>query len=603
MADGTLTGAGPDARDRRRWIAMPFIALGVAMIIVDATIVNIAIPTIIRDLHTTATSAEWVNSIYSLVFAALLITLGRVGDMFGRRRLFMIGTIWFVLASLVAATASSSGVLIFGRFLQGVGGAMILPATLSTVNSLFRGQERAIAFAIWGSTIGGMAAVGPFLGGLLTTDLSWRWAFLINVPLGLAILVGLITVVPETSEPDTPREFDAPGQATLILGLSALVFGLIEGEHYGWWKATAPIGFLGWQQGAISPVPVAFAIAVVSIGAFILIERARIRAGRLVVVDLRLFSITSFTNGNAAALIVALGEFGILFVLPLYLQGALGLSALDTGAALIPLALGTLLAGGLTPVLAPRLGPRGVVQIGLVLEVLGIGVLGAVLGPHSSVWALIPFLTVYGIGVGFATAQLTGVVLTDVPVEASGQASGIQSTFRQVGSALGIAILGTILLTTLGHGVSSRLQSVPGLSARERAGITESVKSSGGSAIVELRARPGNAAVVQASSSALASSASAVAYTAAGFVLLGLLLTWKLPNPRGEPDDEQEHEPEPEPRAGSGGQGAAGGERRAGAGAAGGERRAGAGAAGGERRAGAGAAGGERGREPEPRAG
>ena len=188
MAPVNATAAEPEGKGghRRRWVAMPFIALGVAMIIVDATIVNVAIPTIIRELHTTASSAEWVNSIYSLVFASLLITLGRVGDMYGRRRLFMTGTIWFVVASLVAATASSSGMLIFGRFLQGIGGAMILPATLSTVNSLFRGRERAIAFAIWGSTIGGMAAVGPFLGGVLTTDLSWRWAFLINVPLGIS---------------------------------------------------------------------------------------------------------------------------------------------------------------------------------------------------------------------------------------------------------------------------------------------------------------------------------------------------------------------------------------------------------------------------------
>jgi MFS family permease len=191
--------AADSAQGRRRWLAMPFIALGVAMIIVDATIVNVAIPSIIRDLHTSVATAEWVNSIYSLVFAALLITLGRLGDMFGRRRLFRLGTIWFVLASVVAATAPSSGILIFGRFLQGIGGAMILPATLSTVNTLFQGSERAIAFAIWGSTIGGMAAIGPFLGGLLTTELSWRWAFLINIPLGAAILIGLIKLVPETS--------------------------------------------------------------------------------------------------------------------------------------------------------------------------------------------------------------------------------------------------------------------------------------------------------------------------------------------------------------------------------------------------------------------
>lgn len=512
---------------------MPFIALGVAMIIVDATIVNVAIPTIIRDLNTNAVTAEWVNSAYSLVFAALLITLGRLGDMVGRRRLFLIGTVWFVLASVVAATAQSSGVLILGRLLQGVGGAMILPATLSTVNTLFRGSERAIAFAIWGSTIGGMAAIGPFLGGLLTTEASWRWAFLINVPLGIAIMVGLLTLIPETSDPDTPRGFDVPGQISLILGLSALVFGLIEGQRYGWLRSSRRLELLSWPAGTISPVAVALAVAVVSLVAFVLIERSRLRAGKLVVVNLELFRIGSFSRGNVAALIVALGEFGLLFVLPLYLQGAQGLSAVQTGAALIPLALGTLLAGGLTPVLAPRLGPRGVVQLGLVLEAAGILTLGLVLGADTSVWLIMPWLAVYGIGVGFATAQLTGVILTDVPVSASGQGSGIQSTFRQVGSALGIAILGTVLITTLGHEAKTRLRAIPGLPPAQADTIARVVRESGGSAIVALRQRPDSERIVSASAEALAGAAETVAFTAAGFILFGLLVSVRLPNPRG----------------------------------------------------------------------
>jgi len=535
-----LAEAAEPGGDRRRWLAMPFIALGVAMIIVDATIVNVAVPTIIRELHVTATTAEWTNSIYSLVFASLLITLGRVGDMFGRRRLFLAGTVVFVAASLVAATAGSGGMLIFGRFLQGIGGAMILPATLSTVNSLFRGRERAIAFAIWGSTIGGMAAIGPFLGGLLTTDLSWRWAFLINVPIGIVIVIGLLLVVPETSEPDTPRGFDAPGQLTLIVGLAALVFGLIEGQNYGWWTSTKRLALLDWPAGTLSPIPVVFAISIASLVAFVWIERRRARAGKLVVVDFRLFSITSFRNGNFAALIVALGEFGLLFALPLYLQGALGLSALQTGAALVPLALGTLVAGGLTPIAAPRLGPRGVVQIGLGLEVIGIGGLGLVLGPTTSVWAIIPWLVLYGTGVGFATAQLTGLILTEVPVEQSGQGSGIQSTFRQVGSALGIAILGTILITTLGSGLRDRLRGVPDLSPARQAAITEAVRASGGSAIVELRAAPGSERIVTESAGALADAARNAALAAAAFVLIGLASTFRLPNPGGSAGDGSE---------------------------------------------------------------
>jgi Na+/melibiose symporter-like transporter len=250
-----------------------------------------------------------------------------------------------------------------------------------------------------------------------------------------------------------------------------------------------------------------------------------------------LFSIRSFRRGNVVALIVALGEFGLLFKLPLYVQGPLGLSALDAGAALVPLAGGTLLAGGTTPLLAPRLGPRGVVQLGLVLEVVGIGGLGLILGEQTSVWAIVPWLFVYGIGVGFATAQLTGVILTEVPVEASGQGSGIQSTFRQVGSALGIAILGTILITSLGSGVRDRPRSLPDVPAARRSALAQAVRTSGGSAIVGLRAQPGSERIVAASSRALAASAQAVAFTAAGFVLSGLLFTVGLPNRQGTKEE------------------------------------------------------------------
>jgi EmrB/QacA subfamily drug resistance transporter len=540
MMSTTASPSPVPSGDSRRWLAMPFIALGVAMIIVDATIVNVAVPTIIRELHVTTTTAEWTNSIYSLVFASLLITLGRVGDMVGRRRLFLVGTVWFVAASLVAASAQSGGMLIFGRLLQGVGGAMILPATLSTVNAMFRGRERAIAFAIWGSTIGGMAAIGPFLGGLLTTELSWRWAFLINVPIGIAVVLGVLLVIPETSDRDVRRGFDLPGQATLIIGLSTLVFGLIEGQTYGWWTATKRLALLGWPVGSISPVTVSFLVAAASLIGFVVIERARARHGKVVVVDLALFSIPSFRKGNIAALIVALGEFGILFVLPLFLQGALGLSALQTGAVLIPLAGGTLIAGGVTPQLAPRLGPRGVVQLGLALETLGLAGLGVVLDADVSVWVIIPWLVAYGIGVGFATAQLTGLILTEVPVAQSGQGSGIQSTFRQVGSALGIAILGTILVTTLGSRLRSELRHVPGLPASRQASTVELVRDSGGSAIVGLRQLPGSQPVVAASARALADAARIAAFTGAAFVLLGLGATLRLPNPRGEPEEGDE---------------------------------------------------------------
>ena len=184
-----------------RWKAMPFIALAVSLIIMDATVVNVALPVIVRDLSLSASDAEWINSIYSLVFAALLITVGRIGDLHGRKKLLMVGITVFGLASVLASFSGSGSSLIFARFLQGVGGAMVLPATLSTVNALFKGKERGIAFAIWGSTIGGMAAVGPVVGGWLTTVSSWHWAFLINIPIVVIVLLGALLFIPETKDP------------------------------------------------------------------------------------------------------------------------------------------------------------------------------------------------------------------------------------------------------------------------------------------------------------------------------------------------------------------------------------------------------------------
>jgi MFS family permease len=203
------------------------------MIIVDATIVNVALPSIIGEFGLDLSDAEWINSIYSLVFAALLITLGRVGDLRGRRRLFMVGLVVFVAASMLAGRAGGGGALIFARLLQGVGAAAILPSTLSTVNATFQGRERGIAFGVWGSVIGGMAAVGPLLGGWLTTEHSWRWAFYVNLPIGIVALVGAFAWVEETKEERRFPGFDIAGVALSGLGMAGLVFALIEGPRFG----------------------------------------------------------------------------------------------------------------------------------------------------------------------------------------------------------------------------------------------------------------------------------------------------------------------------------------------------------------------------------
>ncbi|HZM56019.1 MAG TPA: MFS transporter [Acidimicrobiales bacterium] len=528
-----------DATGMAKWLPMPFVALGVSMIIVDATIVNVAVPTIIREFHVSANTSEWFNSIYSLVFASLLITLGHTGDVWGRRKLFASGVVVFVAASLVAATAPTSGVLILGRFLQGIGGAMILPTTLSTVNAIYQGRDRAVAFAIWGSTIGGMAAVGPLLGGWLTTDFSWRWAFLINVPVGVVVLVGILLAVPETKDPHVRRGIDWTGNLLVIVGFASLVFGLIEGEHYGWWSQTESLslGSSTWPSGWPSPVPVAFAIAIVALSSFVLVEAHRATRSKVVLVNLELFKIRSFAAGNVAVTVVAFGEFGLLFVLPLFLQGVLGFSALDTGWLFLSLAIGSFVVGGATPQLAKRISPRGVARTGLVFEIIGIAGLGATLSATVSVWVMAAWLFVYGMGVGMATAQLTGVILVDVPVEESGQASGIQSTSRQVGSALGVAVLGAILLSTLASKTTSALRAVPGFSQAVSDQVVHIVRASGGAAIGSLGSLPDGTAVVAAASGAAVDAARAVAFAAAGFILLGLIATLLLPPTGKDPSD------------------------------------------------------------------
>ncbi|MBP1706025.1 MAG: drug resistance transporter, EmrB/QacA subfamily, partial [Chloroflexi bacterium] len=220
---------------RGRWLGLATLSLGVSMIIVDATIVNVAVPSIIRDLKLDSTTAEWINTTYALVFAALLVTLGRLGDVSGRRRMYLLGLLVFIGASVLAGAAQNGEQLIAARILQGVGGAMILPSTQSILNANFRGRDRAIAFGIWGSVIGGMAALGPLLGGWLTTYFSWRWAFFINIPVGLVAIAGTLAYIGESKDEDARPGFDLPGFLLITFGLGAFVFGLIEGRNYGWW--------------------------------------------------------------------------------------------------------------------------------------------------------------------------------------------------------------------------------------------------------------------------------------------------------------------------------------------------------------------------------
>ena len=520
-----------DATGLAKWLPMPFVALGVSMIIVDATIVNVAVPTIIRELHVSANTAEWFNSIYSLVFASLLITLGHTGDVWGRRRLFGTGVIVFVAASLVAATAPTGSILILGRFLQGIGGAMILPTTLSTVNAIYQGKDRAVAFAIWGSTIGGMAAIGPLLGGWLTTDYSWRWAFLINVPIGLLVLVGIAFAVPETRDPHVRRGIDWTGNLLVVVGFATLVFGLIEGEHYGWWGQTESLtlGSWSWPAGWPSPVPVAFAIAAVALITFYFVERSRARRSKVVLVNLELFGIRSFAAGNVAVTVVAFGEFGLLFVLPLFLQGVLGFSALDTGWLFLSLAIGSFVVGGATPQLAktdqptrrgpdrPRLRDHRHHRARCLVEHDGQRV------GHGRLAVRLR----HGCRHGYGPAD------RGHPRRRAGRGirSGLGHPVHLPPGRLSARRGHTRLDPPDRAGVEDDVGAckLPGVSHAVSAQVVHIVRSSGGAAISSLGSQPDGTAIMRAASGAAVDAARAVSFAAAGFIFLGLVATLLLP--------------------------------------------------------------------------
>ena len=525
---------------RTRWLALLALSLGISMVIVDATIVNVAVPSIVRALGLDGTGAEWIVSIYPLVLAALLIPLGRLGDVFGRRRLYVGGLVVFVVGSMLAGLAPTGGLLLAARALQGVGAAAIAPATQSILNTTFRGRDRAVAFGIYGSVIGGMAALGPLLGGWLTTNLSWHWAFFINLPIGIVALVGTLLWIRESREAEARAGFDLPGFLTLASGLVAVVFALIEGYHFGWWAPSQPftIGDWTWPLTNVSIIPFAFAGGFMLLGAFVVIELDRARSGRFILFDFSLWRDPSFRLGNLTATIVSLGEFGLLFTLPLFLQGVLGYSAFDTGLAFMALAVGAFVAAPLAGAFAQRFEPRRVVQIGMGLEVLGILGTTILLSPTLSGITLAVPLFVYGVGVGFATAQLANVVLSNVPPERSGLASGANSTMRQIGTALGSALLGTILLVGLNTGTQARLAALPGLPPIVETRLVQAIEGSAGQALIGLREDPDARLAVPAIEDAFVGAARTVGLVAAGFVGLGFVFSFLLPAVRREERNE-----------------------------------------------------------------
>lgn len=518
-------------RDGRRWLALGVLAAGLALIVLDGTIVGIALPAIIFDLQLGIAESIWVNALYSMIFAGLLLGAGWLSDRIGRRPQFLIGVAVFVAGSALAGVAGDATGLIAARAVQGVGGALIMPTTVSTINVLFRGRERAAAFGIWGAVLSGTAAIGPLLGGALTQYADWRWIFFVNLPVGLVIVALAARWLP-TDASSHETSVDVAGLLLSASGLGLLVFGLIEGSDLGWWtpQDAFALGPLTWPLAApVSVVPLALLLGVALTIGFVWLEASRLRQGRGVLLDLRLFAIPTFAWGNVAAAMVSVGEFALVFAMPLFLINVSNLDVMSAGWVLAAMAFGAFVSGASARRLSASMGPANVVVLGLVLEVLGVAwtALTASVGVPGWVEAL--SLAVYGLGLGLAAAQLTSTVMVGVPEAMSGVASATQGTIRQVGAALGSALAGTTLAVGLGVRLPIRLAEVAGLPDSVRDSVLQpTIDTVGGlipmirSGLGETTLGPWRRPVGEALARGFADATAAALWAAVAFLALGL---------------------------------------------------------------------------------
>ncbi len=526
----------PQPAGLRKWGSLLVLSLALAIIIIDTTLLNVSLETLIRELHTTLQSLQWVISAYSLTLAALTVTGGRLGDIFGRRRMFRLGALLFAAGSFVASISRSVPTLIVGEsIIEGIGAALMMPATASLLVAKYRGHDRAVAFGIWGGVAAAASAIGPILGGFLTTHYSWRWGFRINVGVVALLLLGS-TILGD--EPAAGRKtIDWTGVLLSASGLFAIVFGIIEASSYGWIHAIKPFAVAGReiQPGGLSIVPFAILLGLLILAGFTLWEVRVERGGGMPLVSTRIFRNRGFVAGASVVGVMMLGQNGVIFSLPVFLQSVRNLDAFHTGLTLLPMSILLLVVSPAAAALTRKIPHKRLVQTGLVVNILALLTLRWALGVDTPLAALIPGLALYGIGLGLVLSQINNLTLSSVPVEEAGEASGITNTFRQIGSSLGAAIIGSVLLTS----IVVDLQAAVGASAR-----------------IPPSARPGIDRMLREQSSSLAfgaggmfdrlppatrdemNAARRVATTdgnrkallyGAGFALLGLLVSTQLP--------------------------------------------------------------------------
>ncbi|MFN8051787.1 MAG: MFS transporter [Acidimicrobiales bacterium] len=474
----------PERADPRRWVTLAILLTAVLIAALDSTVLNVAIPTILREFRTTLPSLQWVITGYSLTFAALLIIGGRLGDIFGARRMFVIGAALFGVGSLIASLSTGVVTLVVGEaVIEGIGASLMLPATMGILSSTFVGRERGTAFGAWGATLGAAVAFGPLLGGFLTTHYSWRWAFRINVIVVPFAILGAMLFMPRVAPKGERQRIDVRGAALIATGMFALVFGISEGGTYGWWRPlqSLDIGGVGlWPSSRpVSIVPIAFVVSALLLWAFLRTERALERADAGPLFEFGQLRFPAFRWGLATLVFLAMGQISFLFILSVFLQDSLHLSAVDTGLWLVPSGVFIVAGSQLGARLTRRIDTTRVVQIGLLLEAVGLGAVALAVTPSITYARLLPGFALFGVGIGFAGSQLTNVVLADIEPHKAGAASGANTTVRMIGSSLGIAVISSLLSLETTRRAVDLLGSTPGLSPAVRARAIAAVRGSG----------------------------------------------------------------------------------------------------------------------------
>jgi EmrB/QacA subfamily drug resistance transporter len=481
-----------------RWKVLATVCCGLFMIMLQGNVINIAIPRIQALYGVDLAAAQWVTNGYLLVFTMLLVTLGRLGDAVGRKRLFCAGLVFYALGALWNGFSSGWGLgiwsLIAGACFQGIGGAAMMPATQALIADNFEAEERATALGIWGAVTGIAAAVGPTLGGVLTeyglgaglnaflgVAEGWRYIYFISAFLGLGILAAALRIIPESKDPEAKGEYDIVAILLSAAAVFLLVFGLIKGKLYGWWERKADFEIFGKTLGlgSLSVTPLFFAL---SLAFFLLLGLWEAKRRKEKLVDFSLFRIRDFAAGSASAAILSFAMMGITFLVPVFLQSVLHFSAIRAGLVMLPMALAVAVASPLAGQVSNRIGPRLCVMSGM--AILGLGsLLIAHFSPTSTFGSLVLPFIVIGIGIGLATGPITNAALRKVEGAKVGGASGLLSMLRQLGSVLGIAIFTSAFAGSVGDFSAKRIGAIDTsvLPATVSSKIVEGLRTGSGS--------------------------------------------------------------------------------------------------------------------------